>query len=332
MKDLILTGRTGFERHESLLTEAAGPDASWLLMNNDKTLVTHSTGESATFDEARPTIAWCGLDIFRSPAGRRFFKLVQICPSLQWVQSAYAGHDALIWTDLLDRGVELTRASISGVPIAEYVIGAVLRQFQQPTEWEQARDTKSWTGHVFREIDQSRWVVIGMGDIGRQVSARASAFGAHVTGIRRSPQGDEPVHAMATPDGLVAAVADADVVVLAVPANEDSNHLIGALELESMPARCILVNVGRGNAIDETALLKSLDERDIEAAILDVFADEPLPEDSIWWTHPHVIMTPHVSSMGHGRYRRAAEVFATNLTRRRSGLPLQGTLTAADLL
>ncbi|MFT7648107.1 MAG: phosphoglycerate dehydrogenase-like enzyme [Candidatus Poriferisodalaceae bacterium] len=331
MSDLILSGRAGFERHRELLSTAAGPEATWLLMEDDKRLVLDSTGEEVDFDEAQPTVAWCGLDIFRSPAGRRFFKMVQLCPSLDWVQTAYAGHDAQMWFDLLDRGVTLTRAHISGVPIAEYVMGAVLRMFQDSQQWEQGRADRKWNGHVFREIDQSKWMVIGMGDIGRGIATRAAAFGANVTGVRRSPDGTEPVDQVIAPDQLDSALPEMDVVVLAVPATSSTDHLIGEVQIALMNPRCVVVNVGRGNAIDEAALLDALNSDRLAGAVLDVFATEPLPEDNVWWTHPRVLMTPHVSSMGSGRYRRAAQVFAANLTQRRAGGHLAGVLALDDL-
>jgi phosphoglycerate dehydrogenase-like enzyme len=328
---LILSGRKGYERHQEILDQAAGDEADWLLMDDDKRIIEHRSGQEMNFGAVRPDIAWCGLDIFRSPAGRRFFKLVQTCPSLQWVQTAYAGHDAQMWSDLLERGVTLTRGRIAGIPIAEFVIGAVLRRLQEAPKWEQARSERSWSGHVFSEIDQSRWLIVGMGDIGNAIGQRVRPWGAHVTGVRRNSDGSESADRMIVPDQLTDAIADADVIVLAAPANADSDQLIGASQLEKMKPTSLLVNVGRGNAIDEAALLRSLEGGRPAAAILDVFATEPLPADSVWWTHPKVDMTAHVSSMGEGRYRRAAELFALNLTRGRMGQPLLHRITLDDL-
>lgn len=327
----ILSGRKGYERHQEILDQAAGAEVDWLLMDDDKRIIDHRSGQEVDFGAARPDIAWCGLDIFRSPAGRRFFKLVQTCPSLQWVQTAYAGHDAQMWSDLLERGVTLTRGRIAGTPIAEFVIGAVLRRLQEVPKWEQARSERSWSGHVFSEIDQSKWLIVGMGDIGNAIGQRVRPWGAHVTGVRRSPDGSESADRMIGPDQLSDAIAVADVIVLAAPANADSDQIVGAAQLERMKPTSLLVNVGRGNAIDEEALLASLESGRPAAAILDVFATEPLPNDSVWWTHPKVDLTAHVSSMGAGRYRRAAEEFTTNLIRYKLGQPLLNELNLSDI-
>jgi phosphoglycerate dehydrogenase-like enzyme len=136
---------------------------------------------------------------------------------------------------------------------------------------------------------------------------------------------------MLRPDQLLAAVPDSDVVVLSAPATPQTRHLVDADFLVRMPSQAVLVNVARGSLIDEAALLASLDRGTPAAAILDVFAHEPLPTDSALWSHPRVLVTPHSSAGGLGRHARNADLFLENLTRFRSGQPLLHQVTRAHL-
>jgi phosphoglycerate dehydrogenase-like enzyme len=145
------------------------------------------------------------------------------------------------------------------------------------------------------------------------------AFDARVIGVRRNPSGDEPVDHMITPAEMLAVLPEADVVVLAAPATDETQHLVDARFLGAMRERALLVNVARGALVDERALIAALDSGRPAHAVLDVTEVEPLPPASPLWSHPNVTVTPHTSGGGTGRYRRAADVFAANLRRYTSG-------------
>ncbi|HEY1117681.1 MAG TPA: NAD(P)-dependent oxidoreductase [Acidimicrobiales bacterium] len=176
-------------------------------------------------------------------------------------------------------------------------------------------------------VHGSRWLVVGLGAIGSAVSVRARAFGAHVTGVRRSPTGDEPVDEMIGPHDVLDAVATADVVVLCTPATRHTVGMVDAAFLGSMGPQSILVNVGRGQLLDQVALRRSLDAGRPARAILDVAVDEPPAEDSWLWDHPAVTLTAHTSAGGDGRHARAADVFAANLSRFVADEPLADEVT-----
>lgn len=248
------------------------------------------------------------------------------------MQSAASGIEAPVLRTLLERGTRLTRAHVTAVPIAEYVMQAVLSHYQQPHLWERQRAERQWQHRTFREVWRSTWLIVGLGAIGAEIAARAKAFGAYVIGVRRRPpQGTEPVDELLLPAYLLDAAPRADVVVLAAPSTDETRHIVDATFLGAMRPGSVLVNVARGELVDEEALLAALDTGIPEAAVLDVFSNEPLPPDSPFWTHPRVVMTPHSSGGGVGRLERAVDVFAENLVRWQRGSDLRYEFTLADL-
>jgi phosphoglycerate dehydrogenase-like enzyme len=120
-------------------------------------------------------------------------------------------------------------------------------------------------------------------------------------------------------------------VVLSAPATPATHHLVDAGFLAAMRPRSVLVNVARGDLVDEAALLAALDTGAPGTAVLDVTADEPLPPESPLWTYPGVVVTPHSSGRGRGRFDRAVDEFLDNLARYRAGEPLRSELAVEDL-
>ncbi|HSS09264.1 MAG TPA: D-2-hydroxyacid dehydrogenase [Acidimicrobiales bacterium] len=282
-------------------------------------------------EDARPEVAWATPDMFYDGLVRPFFRLSLECGSMRWLHSPAAGLDLPGYRELLAQGIRLTTSHVNRIPIAEYVISAVLCHYQRPGEWQAARADKAWRPHEFREVYGTTWLIVGLGAIGGEVAIRARAFGALVLGVRRHPIGDEPVDQMLQPGQVEDVLPDCDVVVLAAPGSKETRHLVNASFLGRMREGSVLVNVGRGSLVDEVALVAALDNGVPEAAILDVFETEPLPAASPLCTHPRVVVTPHSSAGGLGRHGRGADLFLENLTRYRSGLALLNEVTAADL-
>jgi phosphoglycerate dehydrogenase-like enzyme len=305
------------------------PEIAWLRLAADDQLRLgdHDVGT----EEISPEVAWATADMFYSGLLRPFFRLSLESDSMRWLHSPAAGLDLPGYRELLTRGVRLTTSHVNRIPIAEYVMSAVLRHFQRPEEWQAAQAVKAWRHHEFREVYGTTWLIIGLGSIGAEVAVRASAFGARVLGVRRHPAGDEPVDQMLAPEDVEDALPGSDVVVLAAPASKETRHLAGARFLARMREGSILVNVARGSLVDEAALVVALDRGVPEVAILDVFETEPLPPDSPLWTHPRALVTPHSSAGGTGRLRRAADLFLDNLGRYRAGAALLNEITLPDL-
>lgn len=321
-----------------LLTETAAArfgdrleDVSLLRMQADGTLL--RDGEPVAWDDAAPEVVWASADLFDDGAPLRpfFGFLVQRAEAVRWLQSPAAGVDAPIFADLLAKGVRLTTSHVTDVPIAEYVVRAVLDHLQGAGQWRAAQAETQWARHDFREVQGTTWLVVGLGAIGSAVAVRARAFGASVLGVRRTPRGDEPVDEVLTPDRLQEALPRADVVVLSAPATSATTKLVDDAFLAAMRPGSLLVNIARGALVDEGALVAALDRGTPEHAVLDVTATEPLPDDSPLWTHPRVTLTPHNAAGGTGRYARGADLFADNLARYRAGEPLRHEVEASDL-
>jgi phosphoglycerate dehydrogenase-like enzyme len=309
--------------------ELRRPGVEWLSLGADGRL-TDERGRTVGWEDAQPEIAWGTSDLFRrgAPLGA-FFTLLGQLGSLRWFQSPAAGHDAPVFAQLAARGVRVTNAHVNSLPIAEFVMRAVLDAFQDAALWRHQADERSWRVHDWREVSGTTWLVIGLGGIGGAVAARARAFGARVIGCRRHPSPGDPADSTVTPDGLHEVVGLADVIVLAAPATPATADLVDAAFLARVKPGCLLVNVARGTLVVDDALLAALDDGRVGGAVLDVFRTEPLPSDHPYWSHPKVRITPHNAAGGAGRLRRQAELFAANLDRYLAGSPLLNDITAA---
>ena len=326
--DVLLT-EVAFARDGERLA-AAAPEVGWLRMEADGTL--RRDGAKVSRGEAAPEVAWGTGDLFDDGPLRPFLGLVGRNPSVRWFASPAAGYENPYFGELVRKGVRVTTSHASSPSIAEYVLRAVLDAFQGAEQWRRAQADRAWRTHDrHREVAGSTWLVVGLGAIGTEVARRARALGATVVGVRRSPTGDEPVDEVRRPDAVTEVLPRAHVVVLSAPATPATHHLVDAAFLAAMRPRSVLVNVARGDLVDEAALLAALDTGAPGTAVLDVTADEPLPPGSPLWTHPGVVVTPHSSGRGRGRFDRAVDEFLDNLARYRAGEPLRSELAEADL-
>ena len=287
----------------------------------------HARVPEVEFVSGDAETGWLSVDVLRKP-DTEFIDALLVSDALRWVQSAGAGYDTWHFQELLRRGVRLSTAHVNNVPIAEFVMREVMDRFQRADEWRAAAAEHRWEHHEWREVYGSTWLVVGVGAIGSAVAERARALGCTVIGVRRNPDGAEPVDEMIAPDELASALPRVDVVVLTLPATDQTRNLVNDDFLAAMRPDSVLVNVARGSVVDEPALLRALDAGRPGFAVLDVVTEEPLPPDHPLWSHPKVVVTPHSSSGGHGRFGRGADLFAENLRRYRAGEPLLHEVTA----
>ncbi|MBW2147742.1 MAG: D-2-hydroxyacid dehydrogenase [Deltaproteobacteria bacterium] len=264
-------------------------------------------------------------------------------PRLRWVQLHSAGSDHLLDTQLWQSDVIITTTSgIHATTIGEYVIASMLAftrrfprmfHFQQRAEWASDR----WKNFVGRELRGSTICIVGYGSIGREVARLARCLGMRVLAIKRNPEnsidtgfvmpgigdpdGSIP-EAIYPPQELRQALARSDYVVLTVPSAPSTRGLIGREELRSMTDHAYLVNISRGNVIDQQALVCALREGWIGGAGLDVFDPEPLPAESPLWQLDNIIISPHVSGFTPHYDDYATDLFAENLRRYLDGRPL----------
>jgi phosphoglycerate dehydrogenase-like enzyme len=164
--------------------------------------------------------------------------------------------------------------------------------------------------------------IVGMGPIGVEVARLAGALGIRPIGLRRSVRGDEPCETW-TLDRLPELAGLVDALVLAVPLADETRGLVDRTILRALRPGALLVNVARGEVVDEGALVDALADGHLGGAALDVFAVEPLPEDSPLWDLPNVIVTPHASGSTASSGDRAADIFVENLARYAAGEALR---------
>jgi phosphoglycerate dehydrogenase-like enzyme len=288
----------------------------------------HAIGGDDTLAEA----AWTNADVFFSRAARSFMVAMLKSPALKWVQSGAAGFDQPVFGQIVQKGARLTTSHGQAVGMAEYVLAGVLDVFQRGPERRAAQAARRWDRLPFREITGSRWLIVGFGAIGKGVADRARAFGAHVTGVRRRQAPDASADRIGAISDLPALLPEADVVVLCCPLSAETRHLANADFFAAMKPGSVLVNVGRGGLVDEPALLGALDRGAPAHAVLDVFETEPLPQDSPFWAHPHVSLTPHASGMSGGNATRNDALFLDNLRRYLAGEPLLNEADPKDVV
>jgi phosphoglycerate dehydrogenase-like enzyme len=325
----LLIYEASFRRLEAEIA-ALGPAVEPLLMSASGEVTLNGAPVAPEAVEAEA--AWTNADVFFSPVARAFMVAMLKSPGLKWVQSGAAGFDNPVFGQIVQKGARLTTSHGQAVGMADYVLWGVLDALQDGARRRAAQAAREWIRHPFREISGSRWLIIGFGAIGKGVADRARAFGAHVTGVRRSPGPDPSADRIAAQADLPALLPESDVVVLACPLTAETRHIADASFFGAMKPGTILVNVGRGGLVDEPALLAALDRGVPDHAVLDVFEAEPLPTESPFWGHPRVTLTPHSSGMSAGNAPRNDALFLDNLRRYVKGEPLTNEADPRDVL
>ena len=246
--------------------------------------------------------------------------------SLQWCQSTYAGVDPIFKSNLtFPLHWKLTRfAGCFGPPIAEWCIARIISHERGFSASASDQKNRNWAGSKdailrYRYLSTLTLSVLGCGDIGSCIAKAAKALGMKTIGYgktkRKSDQVPDEFHEYTT--YLPRALQGADYIVSVLPSTPDTrgilndNQFMVASKAEGGKSP-VFLNVGRGDVINEGSLLNALDMKWISAAILDVFEVEPLPEESLLWDRPDVIVSPHVSGLTHGD--DVPKVFLENYT------------------
>lgn len=208
--------------------------------------------------------------------------------------------------------------------VAEHCVAMMLALARRLPEYLAAMPGRSWE-HLHRHgrLSGSTVCVIGLGTLGSAIARRCSALGMDVVGVRRHPERPSPhVSAVFEPERLREAVAGADHVVGALPGGAATRGLISREVISAMRPGAWFYNVGRGPSVDEDALIERLAGGSLAGAGLDVFATEPLPDDSPLWAMENVIVTPHMAGYTWDYAEELCAVFAANLAAHVAGEPL----------
>jgi phosphoglycerate dehydrogenase-like enzyme len=243
---------------------------------------------------------------------------------LRWIQTASAGVDGLLFPELAASRVAVTNArGVFEDPIAEWVIGMLLG-FATDVLTTSARQREvRWDSRVTHRFAGSRVAVVGPGPIGRAVAVRARALGAEVRLVGRTARLDPELGEVAGIDRLHEVLAAADHVVDALPLTPATRRLFDEAAFAAMPPTTTFVNVGRGETVDEAALIVALQDGELAAAALDVFEQEPLPASSLLWSMPNVVVSPHMCGDVAGWEDAVVALFVDNAGRFVRGEPLR---------
>jgi phosphoglycerate dehydrogenase-like enzyme len=236
---------------------------------------------------------------------------------LRWVHVAGAGVDAVLFPDIVESQVTITNSrGVFDRSIAEYVLGLMLVfakdllqtiGLQQQKKWVH-RDTEMLAGH--------KLLVVGAGSIGRTIARLARCAGMEVDAIARTARySDEDFGRVFPSEDLDEVLPEADYVVVAAPLTAQTRGMFGAAQFERMKPGARFINVGRGPIVDESALTDALRDGRIAGTALDVFSEEPLPEDSPLWEMPQVVVSPHMSGDFVGWLEALGELFVENFRR-----------------
>jgi phosphoglycerate dehydrogenase-like enzyme len=253
--------------------------------------------------------------------------------NLRWFQQWAAGADWLLKPPEVGEldFVLTTTSGLHAIPISEHIFALLLafaREFHQAMRLQERREWIPQDQHEgLFELAGKTMVLVGVGAIGARTAKVATAFGMRVLGVRRNPAVGVPdVEAMFGPDQLLELLPEADFVVLTVPLTRETQRMVGERELRAMKPTAYVVNVGRGGIIEESALIRALQEGWIAGAGLDVFETEPLPEDSPLWEMDNVIVTSHYAGITPHYDERAMAIFLDNLRRYQAGEPLRNVV------
>ncbi len=221
-----------------------------------------------------------------------------------------------------------TASGIHAGPLAEFVLMAALMFTKRAFSLIEAKERREFARFCSGELRGRTLAIIGPGKIGREIARLARAFGMTVSALGRGRHTPEElgVDRVYTRAQLCALLAEADVVVLSAPHTPETENLLGAAALAAMKPTAILINVARGELVDEDALVAALAEGRLAGAALDVFRREPLPADSPLWALPNVIITPHMAPGLDRMGEHLVDFWCENIRRFAEGEPLLGTI------
>ena len=265
--------------------------------------------------------------IIFGPSDGRSPDLVKASPNLQWFASYYAGVDPLIRTQVLAEDTILTNGSGAyGVTIAEHMIMVTLMMLRRYPEYYEFVRTKQFRSDLMiGSLYDATIVICGTGDIGSNFARRLRAFcPARIIGVNRSGKCPADFDEVVKIGDIESVLPRADVLALTLPGTAETNNLISAERIAMLKQGSFIVNVGRGNCIDQDAVIQALHDGHLAGAALDVFREEPIPADDPAWNTPGLLVTPHCSGKMTMAFTRdtLVDTFCENLKRFYNGQPM----------
>ena len=239
--------------------------------------------------------------------------ILEAANKLQWVQSVYAGVEALLSppqrTDYILTGVK----GIFGPLMSEYVFAYILALERHVFEVYEKQKKRVWGKIPYESLQGKLIGICGLGSIGRHIGKTAKHFGMKIWGYKRSYEEVPEVDRIFAGANFGEFLSNPDYLVITLPSTPETKHFFDYDAFHAMKRSSVLISIGRGNVIAERALVRALEEKLIRGAVLDVFEEEPLPEASPLWALPNALITPHNS--GFSFPEDVVKIFAENYRR-----------------
>jgi phosphoglycerate dehydrogenase-like enzyme len=217
-------------------------------------------------------------------------------PALIWAQSIWAGIEPLVGLASRHDYILTNARGVFGELMSEYVMGYLLAHERKIFQRHESQKNKQWEDSDTGTLREKTIGLLGVGSIGAEVALTAKFFGMNVRGYTRDSEISTHVDSYFHGDDLLKFANGLDYLVNILPNTKDTSKIINADLLNGLPSHALVINVGRGPAVDESALLDALNQNKIAGAVLDVFEQEPLPKDHPFWTTPNLLMTFHTAA------------------------------------
>jgi len=246
--------------------------------------------------------------------------LIKRARNLQWIQSMASGVDAIVNLPSLRKEVLLTSTrGIHAPQMSEMAILLILSLSRNFPQTIRNQDKGIWERWPTRLLLQKKAGILGIGAIGEEIARKCKAFGMEVCGIDIVKRQVDAVDYFYGPEDLPKVAQEVDYLIIVVPLTSQTNKMVGENVLSSMKPTAFLINIGRGEIIDENALIHALESGKIAGAALDVFSQEPLPKDHPFWRTKNLIITPHLGGTSTIYVEQVLSIFEENLRRFLSG-------------
>lgn len=295
------------------MLEQLREEAKIVVMNSAEHLQPHAADTTVIFN-------WSGsLELFR--------EAFRMCPNVRWVHSRSVGLERTLFPELIESRVPLTNGSgVFSASLGEFTIGAILYFAKDFRRLVRNQMAGVWEIFDVMPIAGQTVGIIGYGDIGRAVASRATAMGMRVLAVKRrvSPSdGKDPLAEQIYPtERRAEMIARSDYIVVAAPLTSETRGMIGEAEFAVMKPTAVVINIGRGPVIDETAMMSALSSGRIKGAALDVFDHEPLPDGHPFYKLENVLLSPHCADHTPDWLEQAMQFFIAQFGRFRRAEPL----------
>ena len=249
---------------------------------------------------------------------------------VRWVHALSAGVEKLISREIAASDVTMTNGrGLFTIGLAEWMIGAMIYFAYDFRRLIRSQEAGRWDSFEHAALFGRTLGIVGYGAIGRAAAERARAFGMRILALRRSDSGNENgagdsmVDAVYSRDRIAEMLAECDYAAITAPLTAETRGMIGAAEIAAMKTSAVIINVGRGAVVDESALIAALESGKLRGAALDVFETEPLPTGHAFYRLQNVLLSPHSADRVPGSRTRAVEFFLRNFEHFRIGEPLE---------